>query len=337
MATKTSQHVIIVGIGTSTQLGWIGLQIFIWVCSSGPLWKWILNQLNIHWSKHRNLPHWPWLQQTKWGLWGKAQQPACQQSSCCLIQCHYHLHLGCEGCHLWSQENRVDEWCHHDLDNKTWPKIFTWLASKQISKLFTHCIATVLVSLESHCHCSLAELADLPSHSLGQSGVALAGCEWGLGVVQGEFCPHLSVMHSPMIWALLAVLACALKMLLLLELVKCFSPFDHETHHLHSWRIDLPNIGTFWYTMLQLTHTILPWFGTPMWVESWNITWFSFCAAQVWMFGPPIWALQVHGAIGRVQDKGKDSKNNWYAKEKSKERSGMRNGHAVHLLLSSWI
>ena len=141
----------------------------------------------------------------------------------------------------------MGEWCHCDLDNTTWLKIFTCLGRKQISKLFTHCVATELVSLESRCHCSLAELADPPSHSLGQSGVASAGHEQGLGVIQGQFCPPLSVMRSPKIRALLDVPTCASEMLLLLELEVRFSPaFHHEAHHLHTHEgLDLPDIGTF--------------------------------------------------------------------------------------------
>jgi hypothetical protein len=82
-------------------------------------------------------------------------------------------------------------------------KNFTCLASKQISNVFTHCVAAEVVSLESRCHCTLANLADPPSHSLGKSGVALADHEQGLGVVQGQFhpsfiCEALTNYSSPL-------------------------------------------------------------------------------------------------------------------------------------------
>ena len=87
--------------------------------------------------------------------------------------------------------------------------------------------------------------------------------------------------------------------------------------------LDLPDIWT-----LQLMLAVLPWFGAPM---SWNTTWFSFCAewAWTWTFDPPIWELRVRGGIAGAWDKGKDSKNNWYAKEKVKRGVGMENGDTV--------
>ena len=121
----------------------------------------------------------------------------------------------------------------------TWLRIFTsvWQANRLVN--FTHFIATELIFLKSHHHCTLAHFAP-PPHSLGQSGVASADHEQGLDLVWGQsWVSFICEAHNlPMIWALLAVLTIVantseiLDVLSVLELEVHFShACDYEAHH----------------------------------------------------------------------------------------------------------